>query len=485
MTQVLSDVAAERAVLSGIFQGGADTYIDIADIITNKTFTDNAHAVLYGVMEHALKNKDQKHLDLATLWSAADDLGVGKMLRKSDDQHVIRAILNFPVRPENVRRLAAKVRKLEVARTLGSTLDEAKENLLKITGDEPISHILGLAEQPIIDFSTLLSVQQENEPRRIGEGLRDYVKYLASNPVKQVGIPSGFPRFDRAIGGGFRRKTVSVIGARPKTGKSVAAASIAVHVAGQLGVPVFMLDTEMAREDQWHRLLAKFSRVTIDDIETGQFASDPRKLAAVDQAVAFLENAPFDYLSIAGQPFEDTIAAMRRWVLRKVGQGEGGRTKDCLLIFDYLKLMSSEAVNEALKEYQILGFMMTALHNFVHKYDVPCLSFVQLNRDGIDKESTDVVSQSDRIIWLCSNFSIYKKKSDDEMAEERAEGRKNIGTRKLIPIVSRHGEGLEDGDYIDMKFEGRFATITEGQTRREQQRDGFEVSKNESPVEFS
>ena len=117
------------------------------------------------------------------------------------------------------------------------------------------------------------------------------------------------------------------------------------------------------------------------------------------------------------------------------------------------------------------------------KYDVPCLSFVQLNRDGITRESTDVVSGSDRLIWLCTSFSIFKLKSEEEVAEDGIEN----GNRKLVPVVGRHGPGLDDGDYISMNMFGNIGKISEGQTRNElhnnarSREEGFEIDAEIDP----
>jgi len=130
----------------------------------------------------------------------------------------------------------------------------------------------------------------------------------------------------------------------------------------------------------------------------------------------------------------------------------------------------------------VLGFMMTSLHNFAMRYQVPIVAFVQLNRDGITKESTDSASGSDRIIWLCSNFTIFKRKSDEEIAEDGAE----VGNRKLVPVISRHGGGLDDNDYINCKMKGWCAKIIEGNTKLEisnnisSQNDGFILDENNS-----
>mgnify|MGYP003875370337 CR=1 FL=1 len=120
--------------------------------------------------------------------------------------------------------------------------------------------------------------------------------------------------------------------------------------------------------------------------------------------------------------------------------------------------MDTQGMSQDLKEYQVLGFMMTELHNFATKYKVPIVAFIQLNRDGINKESTDTASGSDRIIWLCSNFTIFKRKSDEEIAEDGP----IHGNRKLVPLISRHGGGLDDNDYINCNMKGWCAKIEEG-----------------------
>ena len=261
--------------------------------------------------------------------------------------------------------------------------------------------------------------------------------------------------------------------------------AVAMHVAKNLDIPVLVLDTEMSKEDHLNRMLANISGVEINSISSGKFASNNLEAEKVETAAAELEQIPYHYVSIAGQPFENILSIMRKWIYQEVGFDENGRTKDCLIIYDYLKLMNSSSISNSMQEFQVLGFQITQLHNFCVKYDVPCLSFVQLNRDGITKESTDVVSGSDRLIWLCTSFTIFKLKSDEEMADDEDEN----GNRKLVPIVARHGAGLDDGDYINMNMFGKFGKIVEGQTRnklrsRSNIRDnGFE-SEDKQPADI-
>jgi len=265
------------------------------------------------------------------------------------------------------------------------------------------------------------------------------------------------------------------------TGKSVVADNVALHIAGKYDIPVLMLDTEMSKEDHHHRLLANLANVEINEIASGSFADDPEKCDRIDKAGDYLENIPYKYISISGRPFEETLSIAKRWLLKEVGYDENGRLNDCVIINDYLKLMSSTSIKDNLAEFQVLGFQITALHNFCVENDCPCLSFVQLNRDGITRESTDVVSGSDRLVWLCTSFSIFKEKTEDEKTSDGLEN----GNRKLIPIVSRHGPGIQDEGYICLNMEGEYARLTEIGTIRQIKRqasaneEGFEDQESE------
>ena len=176
---------------------------------------------------------------------------------------------------------------------------------------------------------------------------------------------------------------------------------------------------------------------------------------------------PFKYKSIAGKSFDEVLSLARRWVIKDVGLDDFGKAKPCLIILDYIKLMDDGAISKNIAEYQALGFLMSSLHNFMVQYGVACLAFTQLNRDGITREDTDVASGSDRILWLCSNFSIYKRKTEEEMADESVSENNISYNLKLIPIVARHGKGIDAGDYINISGNYEYGRITEGPTRNE------------------
>jgi replicative DNA helicase len=481
----MQDVVAERAVLAGIIRYGASAYYDVADILNENSFTLDSNAILYKIVKNILEADDKTKIDIPTIYSTAKNLGLYEIYQdKTENQH-LQAILSLPVANENVRKFGAKVAKLAVGRLLTNQLETARDTLETITGDETYAHILGIAEDAIFNFGSLLN--DNDGPQLLGNNLRERLKYREENPVEQIGISTGYRRFDRSIGGGLRKGTVNVIGARIKVGKSLLGDNIGTHISANIGLPVFNLDTEMLQEDHQNRTTAMISEVPIDDIETGKFGKNQNKRQKIYEAVNKIEKMRYFHQCIGGMPFEEQLAVMRRWLVKEVGLNADNTAKPCVFIYDYIKLMAADTITKNIQEYQALGFMMTGLHNFALRYKVPIIAFVQLNRDGITKESTDAASGSDRILWLCSNFSIYKPKSDEEIASDGPE----YGTRKLVPLVARHGKGLDSGDYINMLFKGECGKITEGKTRFEvvhenKERDkakSFEILDDKPPIE--
>lgn len=454
----LLDNGSERALLASLCQYGVDAYVVISDIVNEKSFVNTNNKVLFRCISDVLQN-DQIP-DIASILASAEKLNVLDIINTPQELKYLSSLYQFPVNENNIIKFAAQLKKFELARNIKHLTIKIHKQMDQINGTETIDEIINILENPVTEF--LREDSGTEHPKKIGSEINEYINFLSENKCDIIGIPTGFPRYDEAIGGGLRRKCVDLVSARPKVGKSVFADNVALNVSS-LGIPVLVLDTEMSKEDHLNRLIANISGVPINEVATGKFIDDDLKHNKVQQAVNKLESIPYSYTSVAGKPFDQILNIIKRWIIQEVKTDDNGKTNECLIIYDYLKLMSSSSITNNIQEYQALGFQITSLHNLCVKLDIPCLSFVQLNRDGITKESTDAVSGSDRLIWLCTSFSIFKSKSPEELAEDGP----NAGNRKLIPIVSRHGSGMDCGDYINMQMSGSCAKLTEIATRNE------------------
>lgn len=456
------DPAAERAVVAGVFAFGQDAYLDIADIVTSQTFTIDSNEVLYRCLEHLVKDNAEAKPDLASVLSAANTLGLHRHFEDKSEVKHLRGVMNMAatMQPTSVLKLAAKIRKLEVARLLDQQLEGVQTSLEEITGDEPIMHILGLAENAIFDFSSLINDNLSRGTVPMGEGAEEFIVHLMENPRETVGISTGMRHFDKVIGGGLRDECFDIIGARQKTGKTMVVDNVGIHVARQ-GIPVLNIDKEMSHQQHLVRVAANMSHLEINLVEQGKYGRDAAKRQKLILAMRELKTLPYDYLCAVGMEFEDELAFMRRWIKRRVGLDENtGKARPCVILYDWLKLNSSSSLTKNMQEYQMLGFICSGLKNFMGRYGARCLCFCQLNREGIDTEDTSVIRGSDRILDFCTSFSIYKKKDVTEQVDEV--GSEVRYTHKLINLLSRFGPGHTPGEYINVQAVYSQGRIIEG-----------------------
>jgi len=207
-----------------------------------------------------------------------------------------------------------------------------------------------------------------------------------------------------------------------------------------------------------NRFISLVTGVECLRIESGKFSTIDEEKEAVWSCKESIKNFPITHSSIAGLSTEAILSLCRRWIIKDVGMADNGMTNPCLIIFDYLKLMSADDLKGNIQETQLLGFLMTSLHNFALKFNIPIFATVQLNRDGVEREGSEVISGSDRILWLCSSFSILKNKTQEDLIED---GPVN-GTKKVIICDTRFGSGMNKGDYINIKANLSSSKLTEG-----------------------
>ncbi len=448
--KVKGDVAAERAILAGICQFGANGLVDVQDIIDIDSFTVEANQVMFKCLEKALEHSN--NIDVPSIYSAANSLGLGHVVTNKSETEFIRALFQTPIKYENVRQFAVKIKKIAVAKRIQDKLEQAYKDIGQVTGNESIDKILSIAESPIFDLSNELNKNSDERPQKMFEDVEEYLKFLEENPVDQIGISTGFPLIDLAIGGGLRKGSVHLFAARPKTGKTSFAKQFSLNISKR-GTPVLMLDTEMNKKDQVHRSVASETGTKIRDIETGRFGMLATKNEIYTKMIS-LQNIPYYYKNVAGKPFDEIISIIRRWISQEVGKDANGQTKDCVVLYDYFKLMDS-SVLEDMQEYQAMGFQISKLTDFCNLNNITCGAFVQVNREGIVKETSDIISQSDRLLWLCGSVCLIRRKTQEEIAESIQDG--NTIVR---PLESRFG-GLEDGDYINFAFDKEKSILRE------------------------
>lgn len=209
------------------------------------------------------------------------------------------------------------------------------------------------------------------------------------------------------------------------------------------GIPVLVIDTEMQIKKHHYRLLSLISEVRVNSIKKGEYTKKQVEVQKIRDAEKELNELPYTYIKACSMSMEERLSHMRRWLMRTVGYGSNGKTNPCVIFYDQLKVTDQKDISGSLKEYQVLGFHMDELNNFGINYDIPIVALCQLNRDGINNESSAAVAGSDRIVQHCTSLTFLKWKSAEEIAKDGPE----LGTKKMVVVASRDGEGhSENGE---------------------------------------
>lgn len=455
--QNLYDTGAERAILAGLIQHGPNCFYDIADIIKTSDFYKTINQKIFTAIKSFIEESNAKDIDFPIILAKAKSLGYDNFQDNKLHYEYLYSLFKDAPSYDNTIQIAALIYKLSFSRQAVQCINNIRSDLETINGNEKIDDIVGKIEEPIFDFTAKLT-DQDQILSRLTNDIDKSIENLSLNPKDMIGLSTGYPNWDFCIGGGFRRGTVNVIGARAKGGKSIMCLNISKNMA-RFDIPVLYLDTELTKELQLHRLLSLCTKVSLNHIETGKFIGIQTENDLINKHKDKISKLPIYHCSVAGRSIETILSISRRWLARKVGFEDNGSAKPCLIVFDYLKLMNTDDVKGAMAEHQLLGFVMTSLHNFALKFGVPILAAVQLNRDGVEKEGSQFISASDRILWLCSNFSILKNKNDEELKECPPK----YGTKKFIVCDTRHGAGMEKGEYINIIADLQCARLDEGE----------------------
>lgn len=447
MAKDLFDGGAERALIGTIVKNGKDAFVDASSYVDDNDFYLNINKVVYQILSELNKDETCKSFDVESIRLKARALDVYDKISGKDEEQYLTLLSESYFDYKNLPMFALQVKKLSIVRQMHARYKDAVNYLENINTNETLSNIMQNAEGLVIE--AMSGEITGDKLTLISEGIDEYIEeVINSEPVDQVGISTGFNLYDEAIGGGPRPGTVSIVGARAKVGKSFWSMNVARNVAKQ-GIPVLYLDTELTEKYQKDRLICMDSECPIFDFERSRFKNNPILVEAVRTSAKSIAEMPIYYESISGKTNTEALNVARRWITRHVGFDENGHANPCLIIYDYLKLMNSSELGANSPEYIVLGLLLTELHNFALRYNVPIVSLVQLNREGIDGEDASVIAGSDRILWLCSSFSILKNKTDEDVATGCDYSQ---GNKKLLVVDTRHGSGMElDKDYINLR----------------------------------
>ncbi|MEI7655014.1 MAG: replicative DNA helicase, partial [Actinomycetota bacterium] len=195
----------------------------------------------------------------------------------------------------------------------------------------------------------------------------DVLEQRANNAGQITGIETGYRGLD-ALLKGIQPTSLSIVGARPSTGKTAFALGILVHVGAVMRKPALFFSLEMSRSELTERILATTARIDSSRMKTGEL--NDMEWKRTEEALGYLQDAP---IFIDDNPNLTVMEVRGRARRLKQQQGELG-----VVIIDYLQLMSSRGRSEN-RQVEV-SEMSRGLKLLARELRCPVIALSQLSR---------------------------------------------------------------------------------------------------------
>lgn len=444
----------EAAIIACVLRDPDGCFFEVEAKLTDQDFLTAHNRALWTVIK-SLMREEVLRPDTTAILNQANIL---KLEEKIGGYDYINALFEKSIDSNNIDFYIKKVldasTKFKIVQATAA-IDETTYSNRVYTGDNlDAETIVGHAQDKFLQIS--IESERGSDAVNVAEDLGQLVEEAKASPTKVRGLATGFDILDNAING-LEPGTLTVLGARPKAGKSATLLNIAQHIAYQQMSPVLYIDTEMSTREQQFRLLSILSGVAEKEIKNGTYVSNPDWDRRVDEAISIAQSGLILHKYYPDFTAEG-ISALTRKYQHQFGVG--------CLIFDYIKLPDSDLqLIGNVKEYQALGYLCVALKNLAGQLQIPVMTAAQIGRDGANKGHVNAneFADSDRILRYANTLLGLAPKTRDEMKKlEEEHGRDTalaMGTHRLQILDTRAGGTNFSG--IDMYFRKTILTMAE------------------------
>ncbi|MBD3260414.1 MAG: AAA family ATPase [Candidatus Altiarchaeales archaeon] len=458
----------EAAIIACVLKDPDSCFFEVEAKLRDQDFLTVHNRALWAIIK-SLMREEIVNLDTTAILNQANTL---KLEEKIGGYDYVNALFEKSIDPGNVdfyiKRVLDASTKFKILQTT-IEIEELTDKNRVLTGDNlDAESIVGHAQDRFLQIS--IDSERGSDAVDVSEGLQELVEEAKSAPTDVRGLSTGFDILDKAING-LEPGTLTVLGARPKAGKSATLLNIAQNVAYNQQQPVLYIDTEMSTREQQFRLLSILSAVPEKEIKNGTYASNPQWDRAVDEALQIASSGMILHKYYPDFTAEG-ISALARKYQHQYGIG--------CLIFDYIKLPDADLqLIGSVKEYQALGYLCVALKNLAGQLEIPVMTAAQIGRDGANKGHVNAneFADSDRILRYSNTILGLAPKTKDELKKlEEEYGRDTMiamGTHRIQILDTRAGG--TDFSGIDMRFRKTILTMEEARVQlRDLRSDGAE-----------
>src|SRR5438445_6900972 len=238
---------------------------------------------------------------------------------------------------------------------------------MAFTSDDDVDETLDRAESLIFEVAERRAADTLQQLHPALEQTMLQLERVYDRDTSIVGVPTGYHDLDELLLG-LQPSALTIVAARPGSGKSSFALGAALHCALDAKKPVLFFSMEMGHLELTKRLLAAEAQIDARKLSTGRLSE--HEWPKLNQAVGRLAEAPF---FIDDNP-HCTVMEMRAKARRtKAKHGDLG-----LVVVDYLQLMATPRRAES-RQVEV-SELSRGLKILARELDAPVMTLSQLNR---------------------------------------------------------------------------------------------------------
>jgi replicative DNA helicase len=357
------DIDAEQALLGQLFRDNAKLE-EVRGFLKPEDFGEPLHVEIYRViLRFAEDGIVFDPLTLKPIFKSAEPIG------------------NMPVR-EYLVRLFSSLAYLKPAKAYGKII---KDFSIRRNADELGRSLHQRAWDHTVSISQTMAGARQEIDRFVGDNRPDSygsVSGATDSIMKAIrerrtrgggisGVSTGYPKLDEYIDG-LRPATLTIIGARPKQGKTAILLSIIRNVC-KAGIACAFFSLELPKDEIVQRLIAMEANIDFSLLTRGRY--DDHEAALIEDAAIEVNRWPL-IIDDAGGLTPSALATRARTAVNV----DGAR----VVFIDYLQRITPE---KGSKRYEEVTAISMAIADLRKTLNAPIVCAAQLNRKLVDRST--------------------------------------------------------------------------------------------------
>jgi replicative DNA helicase len=314
---------------------------------------------------------------------------------------------------ELVREKAQQRRLISVA---GEIVDEA------YVATEDVVGLIDEAERKINAIGDAGRTDTVSPLQRLLLSEADILEERGETRGRINGLETGYKSLDQTLQG-LQPSSMTIVGARPGTGKTAFALGILIHVGAVVKRPALFFSLEMSRQELAERILASTARIDSSKLRTGDLSDADWNRA--HEAFGYLQSAK---VFIDDNPALTVMDVRAR--ARRIRQQNGDLG---VVIIDYLQLMSSRGRAEN-RQVEV-SEMSRSLKILARELQCPVIALSQLSRK-LEERADKSPDHSSRMPTSCCSSSVPS--STERSLTTRRPKPKSSSARTETVRLARH-----------------------------------------------